>query len=113
VALTGEYRFGNPLLPETNLGPMVKATAADFVRKRIVDAVTAGANARIPDGYFAADAPGTACLPPQVLAGVDHSMRVMTEESFGRRAGSRAKCSSSSSVARRCMAAIPTYRTTS
>ncbi|HEY9347774.1 MAG TPA: aldehyde dehydrogenase family protein, partial [Inquilinus sp.] len=32
---------------------------------------------------FAADKAGTPYLAPQVLTGVDHSMRVMTEESFG------------------------------
>jgi len=33
-----QYRLGNPLEPTTNLGPMVKASAADAVRKQIADA---------------------------------------------------------------------------
>ena len=33
--------------------------------------------------HFPADAPGTPYMAPQVLVDVDHSMRVMTEESFG------------------------------
>ncbi len=32
---------------------------------------------------FAADAPGTSYLAPQVLIDVNHTMRVMTQESFG------------------------------
>lgn len=83
VELTRSYRFGNPLDPNTNLGPMVRASAADFVRGQISDALAQGARALIPAGHFAADAPGSAYLAPQVLIDVHHGMRVMTEESFG------------------------------
>ena len=37
-----QYRLGNPLDAQTNLGPMVKASAADAVRKQIEDAGTPG-----------------------------------------------------------------------
>lgn len=83
VELTKAYRFGNPLDSRTNLGPMVRASAASFVRGQIADAVAAGAQALIPAGHFAADAPGTAYLAPQVLVDVHHGMRVMRDESFG------------------------------
>lgn len=83
VELTRTYRFGHPLDPDTNLGPMVRAGAADFVRGQIQAALAAGARALIPAGHFAADAPGSAYLAPQVLVDVDHSMSVMREESFG------------------------------
>ncbi len=83
VALTRQYVLGDPLKPETTLGPMVRASAAEFVRGQIADAVKSGARALIDAKDFAADAPGSAYLAPQVLVNVDHSMRVMTEESFG------------------------------
>jgi acyl-CoA reductase-like NAD-dependent aldehyde dehydrogenase len=83
VALVGAYKLGNPLEAGTNLGPMVRAGAADFVRGQIRDAVAAGAKALVDPKKFAADAAGTPYLAPQVLVDVDHSMRVMTEESFG------------------------------
>jgi acyl-CoA reductase-like NAD-dependent aldehyde dehydrogenase len=83
VALTKQYKLGNPLDPEITLGPMVRASAADFVRGQIADAVKAGARAHIDPKSFPADKPGSPYLAPQVLTGVDHSMRVMTEESFG------------------------------
>ncbi|RMD00714.1 aldehyde dehydrogenase family protein [Aquitalea palustris] len=83
VELTKAYRFGNPLDASTNLGPMVRASAASFVRGQIADAVAAGARALIPAGHFAADAPGTAYLAPQVLVDVHHGMSVMRDESFG------------------------------
>ena len=36
---------------------------------------------------FPADQPGTAYLAPQILTNVDHTMRIMTEETFGPVAG--------------------------
>jgi acyl-CoA reductase-like NAD-dependent aldehyde dehydrogenase len=42
------YRLGNPLEPETTLGPMVKAKAADFVRDQIAEAGTVSTNTVIP-----------------------------------------------------------------
>ena len=83
VALTKKYRLGNPIEPEINLGPMVRTSAAEFVRKQIADAVKAGAKALIDPKLFPADKPGTPYLAPQVLVDVDHSMSVMMEESFG------------------------------
>ncbi len=77
------YRLGCPTRPETTLGPMVRAGAADFVRAQVAEAVAQGARALIDPRGFAADAPGTPYLAPQVVIDVDHSMRLMTEESFG------------------------------
>jgi acyl-CoA reductase-like NAD-dependent aldehyde dehydrogenase len=77
------YRLGNPLDGDTNLGPMVRASAADFVRAQTAEAVAKGARALIDSAAFAMDKAGTPYLAPQVLIDVDHSMRVMTEESFG------------------------------
>ena len=83
VELTKQYKLGNPLSPDTTLGPMVRANAAEFVRKQVAEAVSRGAKAHIDPKSFPADKPGTAYMAPQVLSDVDHSMQVMTEESFG------------------------------
>jgi acyl-CoA reductase-like NAD-dependent aldehyde dehydrogenase len=83
VELTKQYRLGNPLDPETNLGPLVRTKAADFVRAQSEEAMRAGARALIDLALFPANAPGTPYLAPQVLVDVDHSMRVMSEETFG------------------------------
>ncbi len=83
VDLTNKYVLGDPLDPAVTLGPMVRSAAADFVRGQIADAVKAGAKPLIDPKAFKADKPGTPYLAPQVLVNVDHSMRVMTEESFG------------------------------
>lgn len=81
--LTKKYVLGNPLDAATNLGPMVKTSAADYVRKQIQDAVKSGAKALIDESLFKASNKGTAYLAPQVLIDVNHSMDVMSEESFG------------------------------
>ncbi|HVW26850.1 MAG TPA: aldehyde dehydrogenase family protein [Polyangiaceae bacterium] len=83
VELTKQYRLGNPLDPSVNLGPLVRASAAEFVRGQIAEAVAAGAQALVDAKTFAADARGTPYLAPQVLTRVNHSMRVMREETFG------------------------------
>ncbi len=83
VAVTRQYRLDNPLLADTTLGPMVRTGAAAFVREQIDDAIQRGARGLIDPREFPAAAEGTAYVAPQVLVDVDHTMRVMTEETFG------------------------------
>jgi len=87
AAFAGAYRLGDPTDPQTNLGPMVRASAADAVRGQIAEAVAAGARALIDEARFAASRPGTPYLAPQLLVDVHHGMRLMSEESFGPVAG--------------------------
>ena len=90
VTLCQGYQLGRSDDGSTNLGPVVKAGAAEFVRGQIKEAVAAGAKALIDPNKFEANVEGTPYLAPQVLVNVDHSMRVMTEESFGRPGRNRA-----------------------
>ncbi len=83
VSMTSQYRLGNPLDPDTNLGPMVRTSAAQFVQTQIDDACLKGARALIDTASFSQAKEGTPYQAPQVLVDVDHSMDVMTEESFG------------------------------
>ncbi len=82
VAWVKALKLGNPFEPETTLGPMANARFAATVREQTAEAVAAGAKAMIDPALFAAD-DGGAYLAPQILTNVDHSMRVMMEESFG------------------------------
>ncbi len=83
VAFAGAYRLDDPTDPETTLGPLVKASAADFARDQLTEAIRQGARAHIDADAFPRDAVGSAYMAPQVLTNVDHSMRIMTEETFG------------------------------
>ncbi|WP_226666098.1 aldehyde dehydrogenase family protein [Microbulbifer aggregans] len=83
VPLVARYRLGRPDDPETTLGPLIRASAADFVRDQIDEAVTQGAQAHIDGGAFELDQRGSPYMAPQLLTNVSHSMRIMHEESFG------------------------------
>jgi acyl-CoA reductase-like NAD-dependent aldehyde dehydrogenase len=83
VEAAGRYRLGNPLDPDTNLGPMADARLAGRVRAQLSQAKEAGAAFHVPSLLFPADRGDTAYLMPQVLTGVDHGMALMREETFG------------------------------
>ena len=80
--LAAGYVLGDPTDPDTTLGPMVRAAAADFARGQVDEAVAQGATALIDARRFPREQPGSAYLAPQCLVGVTHAMRVMHEESF-------------------------------
>jgi acyl-CoA reductase-like NAD-dependent aldehyde dehydrogenase len=83
VAQVKNYRLGDPLDPETTLGPMINQQAANFVRNQITQAIQSGAIAEIDPADFTLDNGSNNYLAPQVLTQVNHQMNVMTEESFG------------------------------
>jgi acyl-CoA reductase-like NAD-dependent aldehyde dehydrogenase len=83
VEAANALRLGDPLDPETTLGPMVRPSAADFVRGQLGEATAKGARLLVEEAAFPASQAGSAYLAPQVLVDVDHGMRVMTEETFG------------------------------
>ena len=81
--LTKKYILGNPLDSNTTLGPVVRSSAAGFIRSQTEDAIKSGATKHIDENLFPLCKEGSTYLAPQVLSNVDHSMRVMTEETFG------------------------------
>ena len=81
VAIVSQYKLGNPLDPETTIGPMANIRFADEVRAQTQEAIKDGAKAHIDPSLFPMD--GGAYLMPQILTNVSHDMRVMREESFG------------------------------
>jgi len=87
IDLVHQYQLGNPIEQTTTLGPMVNSKAADRVRQHISDAVKKGAKACIDTTTFPADTRQGPYLAPQLLINVDHSMEVMSEETFGPVAG--------------------------
>ncbi|MGB2491650.1 MAG: aldehyde dehydrogenase family protein, partial [Candidatus Puniceispirillum sp.] len=81
VEIVSGYKLGNPLDSDTTLGPMAQVRFADEVRAQTAEAIEAGATAMVDPALFPED--DGAYLMPQILVNVDHSMRVMREESFG------------------------------
>jgi len=82
VAWVSNYKLGNPLDPETSLGPMAHKRFAKVVRDQVNQALARGARGLVDPKLFPAD-DGGAYLAPQVLVDVDHSMDLMREETFG------------------------------
>lgn len=82
VGIVSGYELGNPLDGATTLGPMAHRRFAAEVRAQTAEAVAAGATPLIDTAQFPQDDGGT-YLMPQVLVDVDHTMRVMRDESFG------------------------------
>jgi acyl-CoA reductase-like NAD-dependent aldehyde dehydrogenase len=83
VEVTKGYQLGNPLERDITLGPMVRASAANYAQAQVEMAVKAGAKALIDPQLFVAHQAGTPYMAPQVLIDVNHQMEVMTEETFG------------------------------
>ena len=87
VDLTKRYLLGDPLDQATTLGPMAQPRLAATVRDHIGEAVAKGARALIDRKTFARDRDGSTYVAPQALVDVDHSMKVMMDETFGPVAG--------------------------
>jgi len=87
VELTSRYVLGDPTSPETTLGPVVRASAAEQIRRQVAASIAAGAVPAIDETAFPRSVAGTPYLAPQLLLGVNHQMTVMREEIFGPVAG--------------------------
>ena len=80
VAEVRNYNVGDPENPATGIGPLAQHKALGILKHQVDQAVERGAKLltggkRAPGrGYF---------FEPAVLVDVDHSMSLMTEESFG------------------------------
>lgn len=97
--LTAQYRLGDPTREQTSLGPMARAGAAAFVRGQIDEAIAGGARSLVDARRFGMDPADPYYLAPHVLVNVDHSMRIMTEETFGPAIGIMAVDSDEQAVA--------------
>lgn len=81
VALTRKMKVGNPLDPDIDMGPMTTLGQLQTVEDHIRDAREKGARI-LAGGERIKDLPGY-FIAPTVLTGVDHTMKIMTEETFG------------------------------
>lgn len=75
-------RLGDPSDPDTDIGPMNNETQHEKVVEQLEDAVARGATL---ESGGPLEVPGSVgrFIAPAILTDVDHSMPVMTEETFG------------------------------
>ena len=85
--LVRKYVLGDPLDPQTTLGPVVRTAAADAIRAQLDASVRAGARPVIDARAFARSKVGTPYLAPQLLLDAPPDSLVMREEIFGPVAG--------------------------
>ena len=80
VEETRKLRLGDPARGEVDMGPLTLERQRKIVEDHVADARAHGA--QVLTGGVAPAGPGY-FYPPTVLTNVDHSMRIMTEETFG------------------------------
>jgi succinate-semialdehyde dehydrogenase/glutarate-semialdehyde dehydrogenase len=80
VELTRELRVGDPAAGDVDMGALTLERQRQIVEEHVADAVARGA--RVLTGGAPVPGPGY-FYPPTVLTGVDPTMRVMREETFG------------------------------
>ena len=80
TSLVQELKIGNGLNDETDIGPLTTQEQLDKVEEHVADAVSKGAKVHLGgrqvsgDGFF---------FEPTILSNVNHTMKIMTEETFG------------------------------
>ncbi len=81
AAKTQLLKLGPGSDPHTEVGPMIRAAQVDRVEEQLREAIARGA--RILAGGRRRPDLGPCFFEPTVVADVDHSMRMMQEETFG------------------------------
>lgn len=77
---TKKLKVGDPMDPETDIGPMVREEQVQILESQVNDAISKGAKVLIPGGRMETEG---YMYSPTVLADVKREMLVMKEETFG------------------------------
>jgi succinate-semialdehyde dehydrogenase / glutarate-semialdehyde dehydrogenase len=80
VEVFENHTIGDPFDPDTTLGPLSTAGAADLLQEQYQDAVEKGATVLVAGGRM--EGPG-AFFRPAMITDITPEMRVYTEEAFG------------------------------
>ena len=79
-----ELKVGNGFDPDTAVGPLIEDVAMDKVQRHVADARAKGATLVAGGSPVRVDgAAGRNFYPPTILVGVDESMQLTREETFG------------------------------
>jgi acyl-CoA reductase-like NAD-dependent aldehyde dehydrogenase len=83
VAVAKQLVLGDPRESSTTIGPVVRLRNAEGIQAQIDEAIAAGARPLLDAAQFEGSKRGLPYMAPQALVDVDHSMRIMSEETFG------------------------------
>ncbi|PGH34243.1 hypothetical protein GX50_02920 [[Emmonsia] crescens] len=79
-----KYRVGDPFDEKTQIGPVISKRAKEAILAQIEDAIEKGAVDETPSNPTFDNLPTAGnFVKPTLLTGVNHEMKVMTEETFG------------------------------
>ncbi len=76
------YKLGDPMDPETSIGPLASKAAPAFLKQQVEDAVKAGGRLVVSPDEFILPSKGYFCAPALVADAPQHCS-LMQEESFG------------------------------
>ena len=82
IEAAGAIRVGHPMDPGTHLGPLISEAQFERVMAHVDEAVSKGARVECGGPVEVGDLPGR-FIAPIVLTGVDHTMSIMRDETFG------------------------------
>lgn len=78
------YKLGDPFKKDTHVGPVISKKSKEAIEAHIKDALDKGAKDATPENEsFSNPPPKGNFVKPTLLINVNHSMKVMTEETFG------------------------------
>ncbi|KAJ4164489.1 hypothetical protein LMH87_006162 [Akanthomyces muscarius] len=78
------YKLGDPFDKSTHIGPVISTRSKEAIEGHVKDAISKGAKDATPANETFDNLPAKGnFVKPTLLTGVDHSMTVMTEETFG------------------------------
>ncbi|KAI0456498.1 aldehyde dehydrogenase [Xylaria acuta] len=78
------YKVGDPLEKDTQIGPVISKRSKETIEAQIKDALEKGAKDMTPETLASSTLPSRGnFIIPTFLVDVNHSMKIMTEETFG------------------------------
>lgn len=78
------YKLGDPFDKKTHVGPVISKRSKETIEAHIKDALDKGAKDATPENESFSNLPQKGnFVKPTLLVNANHSMRVMTEETFG------------------------------
>jgi acyl-CoA reductase-like NAD-dependent aldehyde dehydrogenase len=84
MLIPNRYKLGDPFEKDTHVGPVVSKRSAEAIKSHIDDAISKGAKNVTPENRSFSSPPHDGnYVAPTLLTGVNHTMTVMTEETFG------------------------------
>jgi acyl-CoA reductase-like NAD-dependent aldehyde dehydrogenase len=78
-----KWTLGNPITGTPMIGPVVRQSSADYIRRQVAEAIASGAHYLAKEGAMDFERNDNCYVAPAMLTDVHHSLSIMREELFG------------------------------